>query len=101
MKWHRPQDGDERFFRKFAFLPIWDDEDIYWLEWVEISQEYIGLEYSGGHSYWKTIQKLQHIQRRYCLQRQWRPLYFWNIHRNPGQLLYRLNDLPDSRTRIE
>lgn len=54
MKWHRPQDGDERTLRRFALLPVWDDDDIYWLEWVTIYQSYDNLFHKPGK--WVTHQ---------------------------------------------
>lgn len=54
MKWHRPQDNDERTLRRFALLPIWDDDDVYWLEWVDIFQQYFIK--TGSHpAGWFTI----------------------------------------------
>ena len=50
MKFHIPQDGEQRTIRRFAFLPISDGEDTYWLEWVDITQVYDGAE--GEVSRW-------------------------------------------------
>jgi hypothetical protein len=46
MRWHLkpsppdPRPGDKRTITKFAWLPIWINLEIRWLEWVAIEQRY-------------------------------------------------------------
>ena len=40
MRWHKPENGEVKIKRKFAFFPICINDETRWLEWVVIKYMY-------------------------------------------------------------